>query len=105
MISTQLALLRREIWEHRAISVVPIVVAILTALTSMVGQVTINEIQHLDAGIIGLTNLPENVRSATLSAIMIGLSTSFIFAMWILTIFYTLDSLYAERKDRSILFW
>ena len=25
--------------------------------------------------------------------------------MWILTIFYALDSLYAERKDRSILFW
>ncbi|MEE8220757.1 MAG: hypothetical protein V3R21_03275, partial [Woeseiaceae bacterium] len=26
-------------------------------------------------------------------------------AMWILTIFYSLDALYAERKDRSILFW
>ena len=105
MIRTQFALLRREIWEHRAISVVPIVVAILTALTSMIGQVTISEIQHLDAGIIGLTNMPENARAAALSVIMTGLSTSFIFAMWILTIFYTLDSLYAERKDRSILFW
>jgi ABC-2 type transport system permease protein len=49
--------------------------------------------------------MPENARAAALSAIMIGLSSSFIFAMWILTIFYTLDSLYAERKDRSILFW
>ena len=105
MIATQLALLKREIWEHRAISVVPIVVAILTALTSMVGQVTISEIPHLDAGIIGLTNLPDNARAASLSLIMTGLSTSFIFAMWILTIFYALDSLYAERKDRSILFW
>jgi ABC-2 type transport system permease protein len=25
--------------------------------------------------------------------------------MWILTIFYALDALYAERKDKSILFW
>ena len=29
----------------------------------------------------------------------------FVLAMWILTIFYCLDSLYAERKDKSILFW
>ena len=60
MIRTQLALLRREIWEHRAISVVPIVVAVVTALTSMVGQVSISDIPHLDAGIIGLSNVPEN---------------------------------------------
>ncbi len=36
---------------------------------------------------------------------MIGLSTTFVFAMMIMTIFYALDALYAERKDRSILFW
>jgi ABC-2 type transport system permease protein len=29
----------------------------------------------------------------------------FLFALAILTTFYTLDSLYAERKDKSILFW
>jgi ABC-2 type transport system permease protein len=28
-----------------------------------------------------------------------------VLAMWVLTIFYSLDALYAERKDRSILFW
>lgn len=105
MIQTQIALLRRELWEHRAIFVVPAVVALVTVLTSWTSQVTISELEHLDAGIIGLSNVPENARSAVMSIIMVGLSTSFIFAMWILTIFYTLDSLYAERKDRSILFW
>jgi ABC-2 type transport system permease protein len=49
--------------------------------------------------------MPENARAAILSGMMIGLSTTIILTMGILSIFYALDSLYAERKDRSILFW
>jgi len=105
MIQTQFALMRREFWEHRAILVVPVVVAVLITLTSLTGQVSINELHLIDMGIAGVSNMPENAREAALSVLLIGLSSSFIFAMWILTIFYTLDSLYAERKDRSILFW
>ena len=105
MIQGQLALLQRELWEHRSIYVVPIVVAILMTLASLTGQVSIDGMEHVDMGIVGASNLPENARAAVLSGIMIGLSTTFVFSMWILTIFYALDSLYAERKDRSILFW
>ena len=32
-------------------------------------------------------------------------TTVFVMAMWFLMIFYCLDALYAERKDKSILFW
>jgi len=105
MIRTQISLLRRELWEHKAVYVVPVVVAVVTLLTSWTSQVTIGELEHLDIGIISAGNMPENVRSAALSFTMVGLSVSFIIAMWILTIFYALDALYAERKDRSILFW
>lgn len=105
MIQTQIALLRREFWEHKAILVVPIVVAVVMALTSLTGQVSIDHLELLDLGIVGATNMPENARALVLFGIMTALSSPFVFAMWILTIFYTLDSLYAERKDRSILFW
>lgn len=105
MIRSQFALLQRELWEHRAIYVAPIVVAILMILISLTGQVSVDAMEHVDIGLVGAANIPENARAAVLSGIMIGLSTTFIFAMWILTIFYALDSLYAERKDRSILFW
>ena len=101
----QLALLQRELWEHRSIYVVPIVVAIIMTLAALTGQVSINGMEHVDIGIVGASNMPDNARAAVLSGIMIGLSTTFVFSMWILTIFYALDSLYAERKDRSILFW
>ena len=105
MIQGQFALLQRELWEHRSIYVVPIVVAILMTLASLTGQVSIDGMEHVDMGIVGASNMPDNARAVVLSGIMIGLSTTFVFAMWILTIFYVLDSLYAERKDRSILFW
>ena len=105
MIRGQIALLRRELWEHRAIFVVPLVVAVVMALTSLTGQVTINDMKNVDLGIVGASNLPEGARAMALSGFMIGISSPFIFAMWILTIFYALDALYTERKDRSILFW
>jgi ABC-2 type transport system permease protein len=105
MIRSQFALLQRELWEHRSIYVAPIVVAILLTLASLTGQVTMGGMKHVDLGIVGASNVPENARAAVLSGIMIGLSVTFIITMWILTIFYALDSLYAERKDRSILFW
>ena len=105
MMRSQLALLQRELWEHRSIYVAPIVVALLMTLAALTGQISVNGMNHIDIGIVGASNLPENARAAVLTGIMIGLSTTFVFAMLIMTIFYALDSLYAERKDRSILFW
>jgi len=105
MIKGQLALLQRELWEHRSLYVTPSVIALLVSLMALTGQVSINDLSHLDIGIVTASNMPDNAREAALSILLIGLSSTFVFAMWILTIFYTLDSLYAERKDRSILFW
>ena len=106
MIKAQIALIRRELWEHRAIYVMPLVIALLVSLGSVTGQVAVSGFDHaLDIGILGAMNLGENGRSAAITVLMISLSSTFVFAMWILTIFYSLDALYAERKDRSILFW
>ena len=106
MIQSQIALIRRELWEHRAIYVMPLVIALLVSLMSITGQVAVSGFDHaVDIGILGATNLGENERSAALTVLMISLSSTFVFAMWILTTFYALDALYAERKDRSILFW
>ncbi len=106
MIRSQIALLRRELWEHRAIYVMPLVIALLVSLMSITGQVAVSGFDHaVDIGILGATNLGENARSAALTVLMISLSSTFVFAMSILTAFYALDALYSERKDRSILFW
>lgn len=105
MIKAQIALMQRELWEHRSLYVTPAVIALLVSLMSLTGQVSINGMEHIDLGIVGASNMPEGARAAAITGILIGLSSTFVFAMGILTTFYSLDALYAERKDRSILFW
>jgi ABC-2 type transport system permease protein len=105
MIQSQFALIRRELWEHRSIYIAPIVIAALMTLTYLTGQVSIDGMKYADLGVVSVSNIPANARAAALSVVMIGTSTTFIFAMLVLMAVYPLDALYAERKDRSILFW
>lgn len=106
MIQTQVALIKREIWEHRSLYVVPLVLAFLVTLTSITGQVAVSSFgQQVDLAILGATNLGDNERSAAINVLMLAVSWIFVMTMGILTVFYALDALYAERKDKSILFW
>ena len=106
MISNQLALLRRELWEHRSIYVVPAVLGVVLVLAAVTGQVTISAFgAHVDMALLGASNIGANERGAGISALMAVFAGLFVITMGILSIFYALDSLYAERKDRSILFW
>jgi len=100
--------LRREIWEHRSIWVTPAAVAAVLTLLAVAMVVAIGafgEAMNADLGKIADMTAPDNVRRAALSASLVGNSTVFLIAMWFLIVFYCLDALYAERKDKSILFW
>jgi ABC-2 type transport system permease protein len=78
---------RRELWEYRSIYIAPLAVAAVFLL----------------AFLIGLTLSPAHRREPLIpyelaAALIMG--TAFIVG-----IFYSLDALYGERRDRSILFW
>lgn len=107
MIIHQLALIKREIWEHRSIYVTPMAIASIVTLGVLAMLVFASGFAaELDLAIFGAQNLvgdPE--RKAALTAFFITTSVVFVVALAILTVFYCLDSLYAERKDKSILFW
>lgn len=107
MIKHQLALVRREIWEHRSIFVTPIAIGSIVTLGVLAMLVFASGFaEELDIAIFGAQNLagdPE--RKAVLTGFFLGTSWVFMIALAILTVFYSLDSLYAERKDKSILFW
>jgi ABC-2 type transport system permease protein len=90
---------RRELWEYRSIYLAPLSIAGVI----MLGYVLV------------LPGLPHTVRSAmALSAekqhdaiarhfeAVAGLIMA---AAFIVSVFYALDTLYGERRDRSILFW
>jgi ABC-2 type transport system permease protein len=107
MIGYQLALIRREIWEHRSIYVTPIAIAVIVSLVSLAGMVTVSAFdKEVHMGLFGASNIAgETERQAALTVFFVGTSWVFLFALAILTTFYALDCLYAERKDKSILFW
>jgi len=107
MISHQLALLKREIWEHRSIWITPIAIASIVTLGTLAALMVAGEYaQELDLALFGAQNIASDTGKKTvLSALFFGSSILFFLALGILTIFYSLDSLYAERKDKSILFW
>jgi ABC-2 type transport system permease protein len=106
MITNQLALVRRELWEHRSIFVTPAAVALVMSLLVLTAYVAVSGFgEVVDIGIITAQNVGETERKAALMAFLVGITIVFIIASGILTVFYSLDSLYAERKNKSILFW
>ena len=106
MIVRQWALLRRELLEHRAIYVAPLALGLVAVLLALTGQVAVSAFdQAVDIAILGASNLGERERAAAISVFTMAIATLFALEMAVLATFYTLDALYAERRDKSILFW
>ena len=107
MIAHYLALVRRELWEHRAIFVTPLVIGTIVTLGTLTALMFVGEFQNeLNLAIFGAQNVAgEFERRAALTAFYGGTSWLFLLGIGVLTVFYALDALYAERKDKSILFW
>ncbi len=90
---------RRELWEHRSIYVAPLAVAALI----VVGFA------------LGLFRLPEQLRAASAldpASLEAAVERPYVYAAMLLMfttvvvgIFYCLDALYGERRDRAVLFW
>jgi ABC-2 type transport system permease protein len=79
---------RRELWENRSIYMAPLIVAIAIVIASLLG--TLGGINSSPTGLVShIAIAGGGLMAATL----------------IVAIFYCLDALYGERRDRSSLFW
>jgi len=107
MMLHQLALLKREVWEHRSIYVTPLAITSIVTLGTLAMLMFAGGFaKELDVAIFGATNIAGDAeRRVALTGFFVGTSWVFLLAAMVLTVFYTLDCLYAERKDKSILFW
>ncbi len=90
---------RRELWENRSLYIVPLIVAAV-----QVFGFAISTIGLADRRRAVLLLDPAHQRAAIeqpydLAAMMM------IFIVFIVGVFYCLDALHGERRDRSILFW
>jgi ABC-2 type transport system permease protein len=88
-------LIRRELWEHRALWIAPLAVAALLLLLAIIGKT------NSDFSDVAL---PEQ-RRALFAVIMAYAVVPQFLVLGIVSWMYAGDCLYTERKDRSILFW
>jgi len=89
---------RREIWENRSVYLAPLIVATIVVFASLF---TVAALPHK------MKTLPAD--PAAQHAVIVrpfGLAPAPILLTTLLVgLFYALDALYGERRDRSILFW
>ncbi len=90
---------RREFWENRLIYIAPLAAAAVFLLSFVINTIVLRRRMHgiwpVDvARQLEVLSLPHELSSALIMGIAL-----------IVGIFYSLDALYGERRDRSILFW
>src|SRR4029077_3603918 len=90
---------RRELWENRSIYIAPLIVAVVVLFGFLLSTIGLPERRRavllLDpAKARAAIDMPYNVAAMML-----------IFTASIVGVFYCLDALHGERRDRSILFW
>ncbi len=84
--------LRRELWEHPSIWIAPAGAAALCVLGVVIARLAGTAAARESIGI--LATEPYDL---TIGVVMLG--------AYVAAIFYSLDALYGERRDRSVLFW
>jgi ABC-2 type transport system permease protein len=90
--------LRREIWENRSIYLVPLGVGVLIVLATAINVMHMAPQSHM-------TELDPMARDRNLEAPFIFASLLLMFSTMVVSVFYSVDALYGERRDRSVLFW
>lgn len=97
-------LVRREVWEHKAIWVAPAIVIGCLLLLMLTGNVHLGPIGELGGDNV-LAEVPHETQVKLLVIVYAGLALVMDMVLGIVAFFYALDSLYSDRRDRSVLFW
>jgi len=90
---------RRELWENRSIYVAPLIVAVVVLFGFLLSTIGMPERRQ------AVLLLDSAHQRAAIGAPYDVAAMMLIFTTFIVGVFYCLDALHGERRDRSILFW
>lgn len=90
---------RRELWENRSIYIAPLAVAALVLAGFLLSLIHLPETMRAAAALDPMKQHGAIAQPYNIAAALI-MGTALIVA-----VFYCLDALYGERRDRSTLFW
>jgi len=102
-------LVRRELWEARAVWVAPAICAAILVGGTLLAAFGMGTVSVDGLGPEQLTRLHEQMTAEHVEGIAAVALGGIAFPFYILVLFtqffYAIDSLYGERRDRAILFW
>jgi ABC-2 type transport system permease protein len=91
--------IRRELWEHRSIYIAPLMVAAFTLIGFLIGSAHfVGKVRSAQS--LGPMQLQQAIERPYGFAAMFLMGIAFL-----VSIFYSVEALHGERRDRSILFW
>ena len=90
---------KRELWENRSIVLAPLAVAAIMLFGFLISMIWL---PHRMRGLSALTAAKQHEAVAMPYNAIGGLM---VMTAFIVGVFYCIDALYGERRDRSILFW
>jgi ABC-2 type transport system permease protein len=89
---------RRELWENRSLYLAPLAVAALILVASLIGTIHLPGKLH-DPSLDPAQQQELIEQPFTFAALLL------MFTTFVVGVFYCVDALQGERRDRSILFW
>ncbi|MGZ8852341.1 MAG: ABC transporter permease [Thermoanaerobaculia bacterium] len=90
---------RRELWENRSIYLAPLIVAAVVLFAALLGTIGLPKRMRAASAFNPAKRSAAIVKPYSMAPAPIMLAT------FLVGFFYSLDALYGERRDRSILFW
>ena len=91
--------IRRELWENRSIYIAPLAVGAVALIGFMVSAI------QLPAKMRAALNLEPMQQHVAIGQHFVVVALMLMFTEIVVAAFYSLDALYGERRDRSLLFW
>jgi len=90
---------RRELWENRSIFIAPLCAAGVVIFSTLIGS--LHSAERRRAALL----LDPALQRAAIERPYDMVAVMFLFLAFIVGVFYCLDALHGERRDRTILFW
>ena len=89
---------RRELWENRSLTIAPLLVTAIVLFASFISLIGLpKKMRNLPAD-------PVKRHSAIVTPVSMA-PAPIMLVTFLVGLFYSLDALYGERRDRSLLFW
>lgn len=94
---------RRELWEHRSLYIAPLAAGGVIILGFLVAM--LSNAQHFSEGMQSFGDMSSTQLRKLLTGLYGVIALMIAIASTVTAMFYLLDALQGERRDRSVLFW